>query len=162
MFLDSVSYIKYMCAIYKAMASAFSVIFIALLVSCSGNTEARRIGETNMFEDRELVRIYSAADQRNVEALLPAANHNTAAYRRAFARLAGSMPDSMLFTTLSQLLSDPIPYVRLEAAWAIGQYRDTIALEALEKTIRKATIPEVKAEILEAIEESGFKAEVVK
>ncbi|MCA1750726.1 MAG: peptidylprolyl isomerase [Flavobacteriales bacterium] len=137
--------------ILKAGFSAFSISLIALLMGCGGNTEDRRIGDANMFEDPELVRMYTAADRRDAEALLPGATHNTAAYRRAFARLVGSMPDSLLFGALVPLLSDPIPYVRLDAAWAIGQYRDTIALEALEKTMRKATIPEVKAELLEAI-----------
>lgn len=104
-----------------------------------------------MFEDAALVQMYDAADGRDAAALLSYADNEVAAYRRAFARLVGSMPDSVLFAALAKLLADPIPYVRLEAAWAIGQYRDTIALEVLETTMRKATIPEVKAELLEAI-----------
>lgn len=124
---------------------------LALLGACSDAGERRVIGDVNMFEDTLLVAMYEAADNRNAEALLPYATHATAAYRRAFARLVGSMPDSVLLDPLARLISDPIPYVRLEAAWAIGQYRDTLPLEPLEKAMRKATIPEVKAELLESI-----------
>ncbi len=122
-----------------------------MTVACGDNQPREAIGEVNMFEDATLVSMYNAADKRDALALLPYAEHETAAYRRAFARLVGSMPDSVLLDPVGKLLSDPIPYVRLEAAWAIGQYKDTLALAFLEKAIRKATIPEVKAELLEAI-----------
>ena len=136
----------------RAMAVACSwMAALALISACGDGGERQVIGEVNMFEDSVLVAMYDAADRRNAAALLPYATHPTAAYRRGFARLVGSMPDSVLLDPLARLLSDPIPYVRLEAAWAIGQYRDTLPLEPLEKAMRKATIPEVKAELLEAI-----------
>jgi cyclophilin family peptidyl-prolyl cis-trans isomerase/HEAT repeat protein len=129
-----------------------AIVLLALSVqACDDGSPREVIGERNMFEDQVLVEMYTAADRRDAEALLTYANHETAAYRRAFARLVGSMTDSLLLPPLAALLSDPIPYVRLEAAWAIGQYRDTLALEYLETAIRKATIPEVKAELLESI-----------
>lgn len=128
-----------------------SFFSLVLIVGCGDSQPREAIGEVNMFEDATLVSMYDAADKRDALSLLPYAEHETAAYRRAFARLVGSMPDSVLLEPVGKLLADPIPYVRLEAAWAIGQYKDTLALAYLEKAIRKATIPEVKAELLEAI-----------
>ncbi len=124
---------------------------ILAVAACGDGRPRQVIGELNMFEDETLRSMYAAADERNATELLSYAEHSTAAYRRGFARLAGSMPDSSLLPAVAKLLSDPIPYVRLEAAWAIGQWRDTLALASLETAMRKATIPEVKAELLEAI-----------
>ena len=134
-----------------------ALLLFSLIFGSCGDRDRIAIGEQNAFEDPLLREMYSLADQREAAALIPYHQHETAAYRRAFARLVGSMPDSVLFEPLSRLLSDPIPYVRLEAAWAIGQYRDTLALRNLESAIRKASIPEVKAELLEAIGKCAHK-----
>lgn len=101
--------------------------------------------------DTVLQSIYHATDLRSHQDLLPYLNHETAAYRMAAARCAASMTDSLLRDPLSDLLRDPVPYVRLHAAFAVGQYRDTILLPGLEKAIKKATIPEIKSEVLVAI-----------
>lgn len=130
---------------------SITAVFAFLLFACGAPPEERAVGGGNIFEDPEIVKLYAAADRRDAEALIPAARSNVAAYRRVFARLSGSVQDPVLLGVLTPLMGDPIPYVRLEAAWAVGQFRDTLALEALEKTMRKATIPEVKSELLEAI-----------
>lgn len=140
-----------MASIRPLSGISITAVFAFLLSACGAPPEERAVGGGNIFEDPEIVKLYAAADRRDAEALIPAAHSDIAAYRRVFARLTGSVQDPLLLDVLTPLMGDPIPYVRLEAAWAVGQFRDTLALEALEKTIRKATIPEVKSELLEAI-----------
>src|SRR5690606_27283425 len=72
-----------------------------------------------------------------------------------YARTMGSVLDTLALESLYKLMRDPVPYVRMFAAFAVGQYRDTASLPALEKAIKKATIPEIKAEVLEAIGKSA-------
>lgn len=140
-----------MASTHSLSGFVFTAVFACLLSACGAPPEERAVGGGNIFEDPEIVALYAAADRRDAEALIPAARSDVAAYRRVFARLTGSVQDPILLDAVMPLMSDPIPYVRLEAAWAVGQFRDTLALEALEKAIRKATIPEVKSEVLEAI-----------
>src|SRR5690606_40614439 len=87
--------------------------------------------------------------------LAPFAESETAAYRMAYARTMGSVQDTLGLEKLHELMRDPVPYVRMFAAFAVGQYRDPASLPALEKAIKKASIPEIKAEVLEAIGKSA-------
>ncbi len=107
--------------------------------------------ELNAFVDPVLIEIYDAADRRDYTTLSAYATHETAAYRMAYARCMASFLDPNGFELIGKLLTDPIPFVRLHAAFAAGQYRDTMMLQFLEPAIKKASIPEIKAELLEAI-----------
>lgn len=127
-----------------------SLIILLISIGCSRKKEHGERSE-NAFSDPILREIYQVADERNVEKLLPYFDHETAAYRMAAARCAASMTDSLFIESLSDLLKDPIPYVRLHAAFAVGQYRDSLWLPDLERAIKKSTIPEIKAEVLTAI-----------
>jgi len=134
----------------------FSVL-ILLIITGFGCTSSQRKADfgKNAFTDPELRKIYDAADQRNYELLEPFASSETAAYRMAYARTMASFQDTAALGNLYDLMRDPVPYVRMFAAFAVGQYRDTTSLPALEKAIKKATIPEIKAELLEAIGKSA-------
>ncbi len=136
--------------------SKFLILFCLTLLGF-GCSEGQKKEESanNAFSDPELRKIYDAADQRNFDLLAPFAESETAAYRMAYARSMGSVQDTLALENLYDLMRDPVPYVRMFAAFAVGQYRDTTSLPALEKAIKKATIPEIKAEILEAIGKSA-------
>lgn len=125
-----------------------------MLSSCGQDGEYQRDTD-NVFSDKTLQEIYDAANQNDIEALNYYATHEVAAYRMAYARCMGSVQDSSALENLYTLMSDPIPYVRLFASFAVGQYSDTTSLRALEKALKKATIPEIKAEVLEAIGKSA-------
>ncbi len=123
-----------------------------LIASCSTRPVEPSDAETpNAFSDPIVIEIYDAADRRDFDALAPFATHDVAAYRMAYARCMASVlhPDGA--ESIGKLLNDPIPYVRLHASFAAGQYRDTSMLRHLEGAIKKASIPEIKAELLEAI-----------
>ncbi len=137
--------------------AAFKLLLCSLLFASCQNTSREKNNQNNAFGDPTLREIYDAADQRNSNKLLPYAQNETAAYRMAFARVVASFTDSTLYGPVCKLLKDPIPYVRLYAAFAVGQYSDTTSLPILEKAIKKATIPEVKAEVLGAIGKSANK-----
>ncbi len=134
---------------------ALKILLCSLLFASCQNASHQNSDVTNAFSDPVLREIYDAADQRDAIRLLPYSENETAAYRMAFARVVGSFTDSALYQPICKLLKDPIPYVRLYAAFAVGQYRDTTSLPVLEKAIKKATIPEVKAEVLGAIGKSA-------
>jgi len=126
-------------------------IFLSFLVSaCTTRPEEINPSE-NAFSDTVLQSIYQIADDREPKQLIPYFDHQTAAYRMAAARCAASMTDSLFRKPLAELLKDPVPYVRLYAAFAVGQYRDESWLPSLEKAIKKSTIPEIKSEVLTAI-----------
>src|SRR5690606_16460657 len=129
-----------------------SLIFIGFGCSDSAN---RNDSANNAFIDPELRQIYDAADMRNYDRLAPFAESETAAYRMAYARTMGSVQDTLGLEKLYELMRDPVPYVRMFAAFAVGQYREPASLPALEKAIKKASIPEIKAEVLEAIGKSA-------
>ena len=130
------------------------IILILTAFGCSDGQRHEDIGN-NVFTDDELRKIYDAADQRDYEALAPYAQNDIAAYRMAYARCMGSVQDTAALKDLYELMRDPIPYVRMFAAFAVGQYRDSTSLPALEKAFKKATIPEIKSELLEAIGKSA-------
>lgn len=139
--------------IYRFKNLAY-ILFIVSVFGCSGGPRHEEVGN-NAFTDAELRKIYDAADQRDYEAIASYAHHETAAYRMAYARSMGSVQDTAALTDLYKLMRDPIPYVRMFAAFAVGQYRDSTSLPALEKAFKKATIPEIKSELLEAIGKSA-------
>lgn len=130
--------------------SLISLIILLVIGGCSRKSDRIERAE-NAFSDPTLREIYQAADERDAGQLLPYFDHETAAYRMAAARCVASMTDSVFIEKLSDLLKDPVPYVRLHAAFAVGQYRDSLWLPALERAIKKATIPEIKSEVLTAI-----------
>jgi cyclophilin family peptidyl-prolyl cis-trans isomerase/HEAT repeat protein len=126
--------------------------YTLLMTSCSTRpVEPVESEAPNAFSDPTVVEIYDAADRRDIDALTPFATHDIAAYRMAYARCMASVLHPTGAETIGKLLSDPIPYVRLHASFAAGQYRDTLMLLHLEGAIKKASIPEIKAELLEAI-----------
>ncbi len=127
-----------------------SLFILLVSLGCSRPKNLEE-GKENAFSDPVLREIYRVADERDAEQLLPYFDHETAAYRMAAARCAASMTDSLFIESLSNLLKDPVPYVRLHAAFAVGQYRDSTWLPDLERAIKKSTIPEIKAEVLTAI-----------
>ncbi|NEN24783.1 hypothetical protein G3O08_14855 [Cryomorpha ignava] len=130
------------------------ILLIIIVFSCSDSKNRDDSGK-NAFTDSELRLIYDAADMRKYALLAPFAESETAAYRMAYARTMGSVQDTLALESLYKLMRDPVPYVRMFAAFAVGQYRDTTSLPALEKAFKKATIPEIKAELLEAIGKSA-------
>jgi cyclophilin family peptidyl-prolyl cis-trans isomerase/HEAT repeat protein len=130
--------------------SLISLIILLITAGCSRKSDRSERTE-NAFSDPVLREIYQAADERSAEKLLPYFDHETAAYRMAAARCVASMTDSLFIEKLSDLLKDPVPYVRLHAAFAVGQYRDSLWLPDLERAIKKSTIPEIKSEVLTAI-----------
>lgn len=136
----------------KSKSHFLLYLFLTLVIlsSCTHNNSEFE-ESSNAFDDPILRTLYSAANQRDLETFNAFAQHNVPAYRMTYARLQGTVLDSSGFDTTLKLLKDPIPYVRLFAAFSVGQYRDTLALPALEKAIQKGTIPEIKAETLEAI-----------
>ena len=126
-------------------------LFIAYLLAACTSAPREDASAPNAFNDTTLQRIYRFADKRDAQNLLPYFENQTAAYRMAAARCAASMTDSLFVEPITKLLTDPVPYVRLHAAFASGQYHNESWLPALEKAIKKASIPEIKAEILTAV-----------
>ncbi len=134
-------------SIYKLLASITLSLFI--FASCSEGGEAPQ--KQSVFDDQTFVEIYNAAHRGDSIALSQYAQSETPAYRMAYARLMGSRLPAEAPEVLEDLLLDPIPYVRLYAAFSVGQIGNEKSLPALEKGFKKATIPEIKAEFLEAI-----------
>lgn len=124
-------------------------ILVIILFGCADKPDYLK--ELSIFEDTVLREVYQAAYERDTSAVLAFTQHETPAYRSAAAKLFGSLNSGNCPEEIQELLTDPIPYVRLYAAFAVGQSYDQEALPALEKAMKKATIPEIKAELLEAI-----------
>jgi cyclophilin family peptidyl-prolyl cis-trans isomerase len=127
------------------------LIGVLILHGCASPDYRPDTTHRHPFADEALCALYDAATARDVLAMQPYATHDTAAYRMAWARLMGSVQDPDAATQVAELLTDPIPYVRLYAAWSIGQYRDTLLLGPIAQALKKATIPEIKAELLESM-----------
>jgi len=126
-----------------------SILIALAFFACSRPSE--EIKDRSVFSDSTIVNIYRSAQRRDTASLLRYLEYETPAYRMAAAKLIGSMPSGGSPTELLEALTDPIPYVRIHAAFAVGQFRDEKALAPLEKAFKKSTIPEIKAELLEAI-----------
>lgn len=134
-------------SVIKLLAPPILTLFI--FSSCSESSED--IEKQSVFDDPTIVDIYNAAYRGDSTALVAYAQSETPAYRMAYARLMGSRLPEEAPDVLEDLLLDPIPYVRLYAAFSVGQIGNEKSLPALEKGFKKATIPEIKAEFLEAI-----------
>jgi cyclophilin family peptidyl-prolyl cis-trans isomerase/HEAT repeat protein len=147
MFLDSNFEMIVHMKIHTLLASAALSLFI--FASCSDRNEGSE--RQSVFDDATIVSIYDSAHNGDTAALYLYAESETAAYRMAYARLMGSVLPKVAPEALEDLLMDPIPYVRLYAAFAVGQIGNEKSLVALDKAFKKATIPEIKAEFLEAI-----------
>lgn len=147
MFLDSSFEMKPHMRIQKLFVLGALSIFI--FASCGNQNKSAE--KQSVFEDLTMVGIYDFANQGDTAALYSYAESETAAYRMAYARLMGSVLPEVAPEALEDLLMDPIPYVRLYAAFAIGQIGNEKSLPVLDKAFKKATIPEIKAEFLEAI-----------
>jgi cyclophilin family peptidyl-prolyl cis-trans isomerase len=147
MFLDSIFKIAmFMDFLLRKLSVA---AFILFLYAC-GRTDQ---GDANqsIFFDSTIRAMYDARTKGDTAFLKSFGDAEQAAYRALYAKLMGSLTPKDAPEDLKKLLRDPIPYVRLYAAFAIGQIGDEKALPDLEKAFKKATIPEIKAELLEAI-----------
>ncbi|HKL40593.1 MAG TPA: HEAT repeat domain-containing protein, partial [Cryomorphaceae bacterium] len=133
------------------MIRIFFLAALSLLIFTSCEDPTQESEMQSLFDDETLVKIYDAAHRGDTAALYLHSESETAAYRMAYARLMGSVLPEAAPEALEDLLMDPIPYVRLYAAFAVGQIGNEKSLPALEKAFKKATIPEIKAEFLEAI-----------
>jgi len=130
------------------------VIAVGLMTAACTDSEQRR-EQKSLFDDENLVAIYDAAYRGDTLSLATYAISEKPAYRMAYARLMGSVTPEHAPDILLDLLTDAIPYVRLYAAFAVGQIGNEKSLPALEKAFKKSTIPEIKAELLEAIGKSA-------
>jgi cyclophilin family peptidyl-prolyl cis-trans isomerase/HEAT repeat protein len=147
MFLDSNFKMNLHMSIPKFLV--FSTLSLFILASCGDRNEQPE--KQSVFDDATIVAIYDLAHRGDTTSLYQYAVSGTAAYRMAYARLMGSVLPEKAPKELEDLLMDPIPYVRLYAAFAVGQIGNEKSLPALDKAFKKATIPEIKAEFLEAI-----------
>ncbi|MEM9052157.1 MAG: peptidylprolyl isomerase [Bacteroidota bacterium] len=135
------------------MVSFKNLFFIALsgaLVFSCGKPENDPV-EQSPFNDPMVVEMYDAAAAGDTAYIAKFANAKEAVYRTVYAKLMASIQPDTAPEALEDLLMDPIPYVRLYSAFAVGQIGNQKSLPALEKAFKKATIPEIKAELLEAI-----------
>lgn len=131
---------------------SFCLLFLSILLfsACKENSNQPET-DVNPFSDPILQDIYNAADRRDYAKLKPFATDENSTYRYAFARVMGSVIDTAGLPELYKLQNETRPDIRLYTAFALGQYRDTINLSPLQSFLKKETIPEIKAEILEAI-----------
>lgn len=120
-------------------------------VWCGCSTPSPNTKVEGIFHDTVMVEIYNAAHRRDTASLINFLKHETPAYRMTASKLLGSLPSENCPSELLEALMDPIPYVRLYSAFSVGQYRDEKSLPNLEKAFKKATIPEIKAELLKTI-----------
>lgn len=130
------------------------ISLLTILAGCGQNPDSNQV-ESNPFNDPVIRKIYTAADQRDYSKLKPYADSDNAAYRYAYTRVMGSVTDTAALPDLYELMKDFRPNIRLYAAFAVGQYRDTTNLIPLQYFLKKESIPEIKAEMLEAIGKSA-------
>jgi len=147
MFLDSNFEMKVHMKIHNLLAMSALSLFI--FSSCDERNQGSE--RQSVFDDATIVSIYDSAHRGDTTVLYGYAESQTASHRMAYARLMGSVLPEEAPEALEDLLMDPIPYVRLYAAFAVGQIGNEKSLFALDKAFKKATIPEIKAEFLEAI-----------
>lgn len=138
----------------KNHPSTLLFLLLILLSACKENTNPQA-EDVNPFSDPILQDIYTAADQRDYPKLKPFATDENSAYRYAYARVMGSVTDTAGLSDLYELMKDTRPDIRLYTVFALGQYRDTTNLIPLHYFVKKETIPEIKAECLEAIGKSS-------
>lgn len=134
----------------KALTFLLFITQLFILMACNTRV-SEKSEDQSPFNDPVIREIYDAADRRDYAALKPFADDDNPGYRFAYARVMGSITDPAAAEDLYKLMKDFRPDIRLYTAFAIGQYRDTIHLMALEHYLKKETIPEIKAEILESI-----------
>ncbi len=134
----------------KNHLSTLVFLIIILLSACNEKTNPQA-EEVNPFSDPVLQEIYTAADQRDYAKLKPFATDENSTYRYAYTRVMGSVTDTAALPDLYELMKDMRPDIRLYTVFALGQYRDTTNLIPLQYFLKKESIPEIKAEFLEAI-----------
>jgi len=128
---------------------AFLIFSVLFLFSCA-HTENDPVIQSP-FNDSIVVQMYDAAAVGDTAFIERYATSSNPVHRTVYAKLMASIQPLVAPKSLEGLLVDPIPYVRLYAAFAVGQVGSKESLHSLEKAFKKATIPEIKSELLEAI-----------
>jgi cyclophilin family peptidyl-prolyl cis-trans isomerase/HEAT repeat protein len=110
---------------------------------------------TNKFQDPVLKEIYTLGNARNSQGLQTFLQHANPQYRLEAATFYASMHDSSALPALYPLLNDPVPLVRRNTAFAIGQMRKSSAVPYLIKHFEQEKDAEVRRYLLEAIGQSA-------
>lgn len=134
-------------------------IVILMIQACGKSKVSQNLSDFDL-KDETVQQIFNIADRRDTKNLLTFLAHDDKSYRYLAAVLLGSIQDSTTIMPLSRLLNDPEAQVREVAASSLGQIGKKEAVQPLIeafKGMRKDTLREVQAAILEAIGKVGDK-----
>jgi cyclophilin family peptidyl-prolyl cis-trans isomerase/HEAT repeat protein len=138
----------------KGFTYAHLVVSIAALISsCDA---------PNRFSDSEIIQVYEARDQRNVELLTEFLQHPKEPIRIEAARAFASMPDSFYTATLvKRIFEEESAEVQQELAFSIGQTAGILVTMPLIKDFEKLKSDALKADVCVALAKCGHEAFVL-
>ncbi len=123
------------------------VSIAALISSCDA---------PNRFNNSDVIQVYEARDQRNVELLTEYLQNPKEPIRIEAARAFASMPDSFYTATLvKQIFEEESTEVQQELAFSIGQTAGILATMPLIKDFDKLKSDAVKADVFIALAKCG-------
>jgi cyclophilin family peptidyl-prolyl cis-trans isomerase len=110
----------------------------------------------NRFSDSEIIQVYEARDQRNLELLVEFLGHPDKKIRTEAARAFASIPDSLLSYKLAPaLVNEQDESVQLELAFSIGQTGGIVQTLPLLSEFNNFKSIEVKSELCVALAKCG-------
>jgi HEAT repeat protein len=123
------------------------VSIVVLISGCSS---------PNRFSDSEIIQVYEARDQRNLELLVEFLNHPNGKFRSEAARAFASIPDSLLSYKLAPaLVKEQSESVQLELAFSIGQTGGIVQTLPLLNEFDQFKSKDVKAALCVALAKCG-------
>lgn len=137
------------------------VLCMVVLLACQGDStkqgqkEKAETSVKNIFNDKNLQKIYSLQNQRNSKGLFPYLEDNNPVYRKIAAIAFASVQDTTSIEHLAALLNDQEEEVRTAVAYALGQVKDKAVEPILMKAFNKEKSPVVKRSIMEAVGKCG-------
>ena len=139
------------------------IVTSILLQNCTSNTTNSVLEEKyagNKFINDTLQHIYSLVYDRKPDSLVVFLESENPIFRAEAAKGFGSIQDSATAKYLFKSMLDSDAEVRLYSAYSLGQIGTNKACGYLIEALKKDTIPEINAEILESIGKCAKRKEV--
>ena len=128
----------------------YTQLIVGIVVLISG------CSSPNRFSDSEIIQVYEARDQRNLELLVEFLSHPNEKFRSEAARAFASIPDSLLSYKLAPALTkEQNESVQLELAFSIGQTGGIVQTLPLLNEFDQFKSKDVKATLCVALAKCG-------
>lgn len=128
-------------------------LFLLLIIigACQSQVKETTSIKGNKFEDPEIVKIYELIDKRDADSLIVYLKHTNSTYRYEAALGFGSLQDTSVIHQLAFSLNDSSAKVRKASAYALGQTRDSSAIQPIVNALELEDSVYVRKELLESL-----------